>query len=122
METVIRYLLVFCFGGLLCLPAQILICKTKLTPARILTGYVVSGVILGAAGIYGKLIRLFGSGASVPLTGFGASLAEGVREAVDAKGLPGALTGGFSARSAGLCAAILLSVVCAALFNSKRRK
>ena len=84
METVIRYLLVFCFGGLLCLPAQILICKTKLTPARILTGYVVTGVILGAAGIYGKLTRLFGSGASVPLTGFGASLAEGVREAVDA--------------------------------------
>jgi len=122
LNTFIRYILVFLFGGALCLPAQILICKTKLTPARILTGYVVSGVILGALGVYGPLTELFHSGASVPLTGFGAALSAGVRRAVDEKGLIGALTGGFSAMSAGLCAAVTLSVVCALIFRSKRKR
>ena len=122
MNIFVRYFLVFLFGGALCVPAQILICKTKLTPARILTGYVVSGVILGALGIYAPLLRLFRSGASVPLTGFGAALAEGVRRAVDEKGLIGALTGGFTAMSAGLCAAVILSVVCALIFRSKRKR
>ena len=121
METALKYLLVFLSGGLLCLPAQILLCKTKLTPARILTGYVVTGVILGGLGLYEPLLRLFGSGASVPLTGFGAALAAGVKEAVTEKGLPGALSGGFSAMSTGLAAAVILSVICALLFRSKRK-
>ena len=122
MDTFLKYLLVFCSGGLLCLPAQILICKTKLTPARILTAYVVTGVILGAVGIYGRLVKIFGAGLRVPLTGFGAAMADGVRRAVDEKGLFGALTGDMTAAAAGLTAALLLSVICAALFRSKRRR
>ena len=120
MGFISRYLLVFLFGGLLCVPAQILICKTSLSPARILTAYVVSGVALGGLGLYGPLVKLFSSGARVPLTGFGAALAAGVKEAVDENGLIGALTGGLTAMSAGLCAAMLLSFVCALIFRSKR--
>lgn len=120
MDIFIRYLLVFLFGGLLCLPAQLLICKTRLTPARILTGYVVSGAVLGGVGLYGPLVKLFSSGARVPLTGFGAALAAGVKEAVDEKGLLGAFTGGVSAMAAGLTAAMMLSLICALVFRSKR--
>ncbi len=120
MEIFTRYLLVFLFGGLLCVPAQILICKTRLTPARILTAYVVSGVLLGGLGLYEPLVKLFSSGARVPLTGFGAALAAGVKEAVDEKGLLGALTGGLTAMSAGLTSAMMLSLVCALIFRSKR--
>ena len=120
MEIFTRYLLVFLFGGLLCVPAQILICKTRLTPARILTAYVVSGVLLGGLGLYEPLVKLFSSGARVPLTGFGAALAAGVKEAVDEKGLLGALTGGLTAMSAGLTAAMMLSLICALIFRSKR--
>ena len=120
MEIFTRYLLVFLFGGLLCVPAQILICKTRLTPARILTAYVVSGVLLGGIGLYEPLVKLFCSGARVPLTGFGAALAAGVKEAVDEKGLLGALTGGLTAMSAGLTAAMMLSLICALIFRSKR--
>ena len=120
MQIFSRYLLVFLFGGALCLPAQLLICKTRLTPARILTVYVVSGVVFGAVGIYKPLIDLFHSGARVPLTGFGAALAAGVKEAVDENGLTGALSGGVTAMSAGLTAAMILSLVCALLFRSKR--
>lgn len=120
MEIFIRYLLVFLFGGLLCVPAQILICKTRLTPARILTAYVVSGVALGALGLYKPLVDTFHCGARIPLTGFGAALADGVREAVAEKGLFGALTGGVSAMSAGLTAAMIFSLICALIFRSKR--
>lgn len=120
MEIFVRYLLVFLFGGFLCLPAQLLICKTRLTPARILTGYVVSGVLLGAVGVYEPLLKLFHSGAGIPLTGFGAALAAGVKEAVDERGLLGALTGGVTAMSAGLTAAMMLSLLCALIFRSKR--
>ena len=120
MDVFIRYLLVFLCGGLLCVPAEILICKTKLTPARILTGYVVAGVILGAAGLYAPLIKIFRSGAKVPLTGFGALLAKGTAEAVAEKGLPGALSGPLSSMSAGVAAAIVLSLLCALVFKSKR--
>ena len=120
MEIFVKYLLVFLFGGLLCLPAQLLICKTRLTPARILTGYVVSGVLLGAVGVYEPLTKLFHSGARVPLTGFGAALAAGVKEAVDEKGLLGVFTGGVTAMSAGLTAAMILSLICALIFRSKR--
>ncbi len=120
MEIFVRYLLVFLFGGFLCLPAQLLICKTRLTPARILTGYVVAGVVLGAVGVYKPLTNWFHSGARVPLTGFGAALAAGVKEAVDEKGLLGAFTGGVSAMAAGLTAAMMLSLICALVFRSKR--
>ena len=120
MDILTRYLLVFLFGGLLCLPAQLLICKTRLTPARILTGYVVSGVFFGAIGVYKPLTELFHSGARIPLTGFGAALAAGVKEAVDEKGLFGVLTGGVTAMSAGLTAAMILSLICALVFRSKR--
>ena len=115
-----RYLLVFISGGLLCVPAQILICKTRLTPARILTGYVVAGVIAGAVGLYEPLVRIFRSGARIPLTGFGAALAKGVAEAVAEKGLFGALTGGVSAMSAGVSAAVVISLLAALIFKSKR--
>ncbi len=122
METFIRYLLVFLFGGAVCVPAQILICKTRLTPARILTSYVVSGVLLGALGLYKPLVNIFHSGAAAALTGFGAALADGVKKAVDEHGLFGALTGGVTAMAAGLTAAMTLSVVCALIFRSKRKK
>ena len=120
MDTVVKYLLVFVFGGLVCVPAQILICKTRLTPARILTGYVVSGVLLGALGLYKPLIETFHSGAKVPLTGFGALLAKGAADAAVEKGLLGAFTGGVSAMSAGLSAAVVISLLSALIFKSKR--
>lgn len=120
MEVFVRYLLVFAFGGLLCVPAEILICKTKLTPARILTGYVVTGVILGACGLYKPLTDTFRSGARVPLTGFGALLAKGTAQAVAEKGLLGAFTGGVSAMAAGVSFAIVASIICALIFKSKR--
>lgn len=120
MDIFLRYLSVFVFGGLLCVPAEILICKTKLTPARILTGYVVAGVILGASGLYAPLVKMFHSGARVPLTGFGALLAKGAAEAVSEKGLLGAFTGGVGAMAAGVSAAIFLSLISALIFRSKR--
>ncbi len=122
MEFLTKYLLVFLFGGAVCIPAQILICKTRLTPARILTAYVVSGVVLGALGAYKPLVNIFHSGATVALTGFGAALAEGVKAAVEEKGLLGALTGGVTAMAAGLTAALTLSVICALIFRSKRKE
>ncbi|MBO4422379.1 MAG: SpoVA/SpoVAEb family sporulation membrane protein [Clostridia bacterium] len=121
MQTVLRYLLVFAFGGFLCVPAQILICKTRLTPARILTIYVVAGVAAGGAGIYRPLTEIFGSGARIPLTGFGAALAAGVAEAIDENGAIGILTGGVTAMAAGLTAAMTLSLLCALIFKSKRK-
>ena len=111
-----NYLLSFLIGGLLCIPAQILLDKTKLTNARILTLYVVLGVILGGIGIYKPIVDFASTGATVPLTGFGYSLAKGVKEAVDEKGLLGVLTGGFTATSAGISftvfIALILSVFC----------
>ncbi len=109
----------FVCGGFLCLIGQILIDKTNLTPARILTGYVVVGVLLGALGIYQPLLDWGGAGASVPLTGFGANLAKGVREAVDKNGLLGALTGGLTASSGGIAAAIFFSLLGAAFAKSR---
>ena len=96
-SVVWKYLTVFAVGGALCVPAQLLIDKTKLTPARILVGYVVTGVILGAVGLYQPLADFAGAGANTPLTGFGNVIAKGVRRAVNEKGLLGALTGGLSA-------------------------
>ena len=95
-----RFVFAFIIGGTFCVIAQILLDKTSLTPARILVGYVVAGVILGAVGIYPALLDLAGAGAATPLCGFGNLIAEGVRKAVDEKGLLGALTGGLSAAAA----------------------
>ena len=116
-----KFLYAFLIGGALCVPAQILIDKTKITSARILTAYVVCGVIVGAFGIYDALIDAAGAGASVPLLGFGNVLAKGVKEAIDEKGAIGILTGGMSGASAGITTATVLSVVWAILFRSKTK-
>ena len=104
------YLKAFLAGGLLCVIGQILIDKTKLTPAKILTAYVVLGVVLSAIGIYAPFADWAGAGASIPLTGFGHTLAKGVREAVDEMGLLGAFTGGFKAAAGGLSAAVVFGL------------
>ena len=115
------YLWTFLFGGLLCVIGQILLDKTKLTPARILVGYVVAGVFLGAAGLYKPFAEFAKAGAKVPLTGFGFALAEGVKNAVDEKGLLGIFTGGLTAASAGICAAIVFGCLVALLFRSRKK-
>ena len=116
------YLKAFLVGGLFCVVGQVLIDKTKLTPARILVAYVVSGVVLGAVGAYGPLADWAGAGATVPLTGFGYSLAKGVKEAVAEKGLLGALTGGVTSTAGGIAAAIFLGVVVAMLFKPRPKR
>ncbi len=113
------YVKAFIIGGLLCLIGQILIDKTKLTPARILVSYVVIGVILGAVGIYQPFLDFAGAGASVPLTGFGSLLAKGVREAVDEQGLMGVLTGGLKASAGGITAAIFFGLLASLIFKDK---
>ena len=113
------YLKAFVVGGLFCVIGQILIDKTKLTPARILVTYVVSGVVLGAVGLYKPLTEWAGAGATVPLTGFGYLLARGVREAVAEKGLLGAVTGGVTSTAGGITAAIFLGVLVALVFKPK---
>ena len=112
-----EYLNAFLCGGVLCAIGQILIDKTKLTPARILTGYVVAGVILSAVGLYQPIADWGGAGATVPLTGFGHALAIGVREAVAQKGWLGVLTGGLTATAGGITAAVVFGVVMAAIFK-----
>lgn len=114
-----EYLIAFIIGGSICVIGQILIDKTKLTPARILVGYVVVGVILGAIGIYQPLIDFAGAGASVPLSGFGSLLAKGVREAVDENGFLGILMGGLKASAGGITAAIVAGLLAAILFKAK---
>ena len=113
------YLKAFLVGGLLCLIGQILVDKTKLTPARILVGYVAAGVILGAFGLYQPIIDFAGAGATVPLTGFGATLAKGVKEAIDENGALGILTGGLKATAGGISAAILFGLLAGILFKPK---
>ena len=113
------YLKAFIVGGILCVIGQILIDKTKLTPARILVSYVVIGVFLGAIGIYDKLIEFAGAGATVPLTGFGNNLAKGVREAVDKDGFIGVLTGGLKATAGGITAAITAGLLASFVFKAK---
>lgn len=112
-----EYLKAFLCGGLLCLIGQVLIDRTQLTPARILTGYVVAGVFLSAVGLYQPLADWGGAGATVPLTGFGHSLAKGVEKAVAEKGWLGVLTGGLSATAGGIAAAVVAGVIVAALFR-----
>ena len=113
------YLKAFLVGGTLCLAGQILIDKTKLTPARILVAYVVAGVILGAIGIYPKLAEFAGAGASVPLTGFGNTLAKGVREAVREDGFLGIFTGGLKATAGGITAAITAGLAASLIFKAR---
>jgi stage V sporulation protein AE len=113
------YLKAFVVGGLFCAVGQILIDRTNLTPARILSIYVVSGVLLGAIGLYEPLVKWAGAGATVPLTGFGNVLARGVRAAVADKGLIGAFTGGFAASAAGIAAAVFFGLLVALIFKSK---
>ena len=113
------YLLVFLLGGLLCVFGQILIDKTKLTPARILVLYVVTGVVLEAIGVYQYLVDLCGAGATVPLTGFGFCLAKGVAKSVAENGLLGALMGGITSAAGGITAAVFFGAVVAMLCKSK---
>ena len=116
-----EYLKAFLSGGLICCICQVLIDKSSLTPARILTGCVVVGVLLGALGIYPALANWAGAGATVPLTGFGNTLAEGTRKAVEEVGLLGALTGPLTAASGGIAAAVLFGTLAAAIFPSQEK-
>lgn len=116
-----EYIKAFIVGGILCVIAQVLIDKTKLTPARILTGYVVLGVVLSALGLYQPLCDFAGCGASVPLTGFGHLLAKGVRQAIQQKGAFGILLGPLTSGAAGITTAILAGLVVALLFKSKTK-
>ena len=111
------YLNAFLCGGLLCAVGQIIIDKTQLTPARILVGYVVTGVLLQAVGVYQYLVDWGGAGATVPLTGFGYNLAKGVEKAVAEQGLLGALTGGLTGTAGGITAAMLFSLIAALIFK-----
>ena len=113
------YLWVFLIGGTLCAIAQVVLDKTKLTPARILVAYVCTGVFLTAIGIYKPIVDIAKCGATIPLTGFGYAIATGVKEAVDAQGLLGAFTGGLSATSAGITVAITVGVLMSLIFSSK---
>ncbi len=119
MELISALAKAFLVGGLFCAAAQILIDRTKLTPARILTGYVVAGVFLGAVGVYGPLAEFAGAGATVPLTGFGYIISKGVREAVKEKGLLGALTGPLTAASGGIAAALTAGFLASLVFRSR---
>lgn len=114
-----EYVKAFAVGGGLCLIGQILIDKTKWTPARILVSYVVLGVVLGGLGVYEPLTDFAGAGATVPLTGFGNTLAKGVREAVDQQGFLGIFTGGLKATAGGITAAITAGLLAALLFRPR---
>lgn len=114
-----NYLYAFLVGGALCVIGQILIDKTKLTPARILVSYVVVGVILGAIGIYKPLADFAGAGATVPLTGFGYNLSKEVKQAIDESGFIGILTGGLKACAGGISAAIVMGLLMSLIFKAK---
>lgn len=117
-----EYLNAFLCGGLLCLIGQILVDKTKLTPARILVAYVVGGVVLGALGLYKYLVEWGGAGATVPLTGFGYLLAKGVSKAVGETGWIGAFTGGVTSAAGGITAATFFGLLVALIFKSKSKR
>ncbi len=119
LDALLPYLRAFLVGGILCVIAQILIDKTKLTPARILVIYVVAGVILGAVGLYQPIVDFGGAGATTPLTGFGYLIAKGIREAVEEKGLLGALTGALTAASGGIAAALVCGYLTALICKGK---
>ncbi|MBR3952035.1 MAG: stage V sporulation protein AE [Oscillospiraceae bacterium] len=116
-----EYIKAFVVGGLFCAAGQLLIDKTKLTPARILVGFVTAGVLLSALGLYEPLVEFAGAGATVPLSGFGNVLAKGVRAAVAEKGFIGIFTGGISAAAGGITAAILFGFIAAIFFRPKEK-
>lgn len=117
MDVFLRCLAAFFVGGLICLIGQILIDYTKLTPARILVSYVVSGVFLTGIGVYGPIVDFAGAGATVPLTGFGYSLAMGVKEGIEKYGVMGILSGGLTATAAGIAASVFFGLVMALIFK-----
>ena len=119
MDIIFIFLKAFLVGGLFCAIGQVLLDKTKLTPARILSLFVVAGVFLSAIGVYKPLLEWSGAGAAVPLTGFGHILTEGVRKAVAAKGIVGAFTGGFTAAAAGIATAVFFGLMASLVFKSK---
>ncbi len=121
-EMLLMYVKAFVVGGVICAIGQIFIMKTKLTSARILVGYVTAGVILGALGLYKPLIDFAGAGATVPLTGFGYTLAHGAIEAVKSEGLLGAFTGGVTAGAGGIAAAVFFGYLAALIFKPKMKK
>lgn len=121
MDILLDYVRAFVVGGLFCVVAQILIDKTKLTPARILVAYVVAGVFLGAIGVYKPLVDFAGAGATTPLTGFGYLISKGVKEAVDKDGLLGAITGGMTSAAGGITAALVFGLLASFIFKSKPR-
>ncbi len=114
-----EYIRAFLVGGALCVIAQVLVDRTKLTPARILVGYVVAGVILGALGIYPRLIEFAGAGASVPLSGFGNLISEGMKKAVEERGFFGIFTGSLTAAAGGTAAALVFGFLAACFTRSK---
>ncbi len=114
-----EYLKAFLVGGLICVCGQLIVDKTKLTPARILVGMVVLGVILGGLGIYERIAEFAGAGATVPLIGFGNLLSKGVKKAVDEQGFLGIFTGGFTATAGGICAAVVFGQLASMIFKSK---
>ena len=122
MNQATQLFLTFIMGGIISVIAQILIDLTKLTPARILVIYVSFGVLLFATGAYEPLFDIFGAGVSVPLIGFGANIGRGVKEAVEAEGLLGAISGGLSASAAGISAALILGFLASVLFKSKSKR
>ena len=122
MDIFFDYFWAFVIGGGLCVIAQILIDKTKLTPAKILVGYVCIGVVLTAVGAYEPLVKLAGCGATVPLSGFGYAIANGVKTAVEEKGLLGALTGGIGATAGGITASICFGLLASFVFSSKPKR
>lgn len=117
----VSFLKAFIVGGLFCIIGQVLIDLTHLTPAKILVSYVVAGVVLGAVGVYGPFAEWAGAGATVPLTGFGNILAQGVKEAVAEKGVLGIFTGGMTAGAAGISAAVIFALLAALVFRPKAK-
>jgi len=118
-DMLLPYFRAFLVGGIFCVIAQILVDKTKLTPARILVIYVVAGVILGGIGIYQPIVDFAGAGATIPLTGFGFAISKGIREAVDEQGLLGALTGALKATAGGISAALIFGYLACLVFRGK---
>ena len=111
----------FAVGGLICLIGEIFVLKTKVTPARILVGYIVTGVILSAVGLYGPIVDFAGAGATVPLTGFGHALTTGVKRAVQEIGFMGAFTGGLTSTAAGIAAAVFFGTLIAMVFKPRAK-
>ena len=121
MNILINLLKAFLVGGAICAAGEMLVLRTKLTPARILVGYIVAGVILSALGLYGPIAEFAGAGASIPLTGFGHALTTGVRRAIDEVGLMGVFTGGLTQTAAGIAAAVFFGTLVALLCKPKAK-